>query len=271
MPSELVAIRARFAPNADNNHDTMSLYPLMVKYVTLKQQFDDGIYTAREIVRRYHDLDVSVEAGEEAMPTSWQSTTTHRTIPGSRPRIHRIDTYTHRNICSARNMLRVIRLELNQVVIEHVRHEADIRTCHGIFVASGAAIEHLVDDICASLPSWTNCDYKLSPSILASMIGLSMTRTTVTDTSTGSGRSQRYYHYEPERRANCTQLIFPLYAAGRATTRLRTRRWIISCLHHFGDHFYLRSAESAAQLLEEGGNVDPWDVYALVGSYAFNG
>ena len=271
IPSDLVAIRARFAPNPDNNHDTMSMYPLMVEYVTLKQEFDNGIYAAREIVQRFHDLDVSVEALEEAMPLSWQSTTMYRTITGSCHRGRRIDTYTHRNICSARNMLRIIRLELNQVVIEHAQHEAEEGTCRGILEASIAKIECLVDDICASLPSWTDCDHDLSPSIFAKGHGSPTKRRTATAARTGSGSPQCYHHYEPERRANCTQLIFPLYAAGRATTRLRTRRWIIGCLHHIGDQFYLRSAKSAAQLLEEGGNVDPWDVYALVGGYAFNG
>ena len=45
--------------------------------------------------------------------------------------------------------------------------------------------------------------------------------------------------------------------------------WIIKQLHHMICHFNLRDAEMIAQILEQESNVSPWDVYAMLGSYAF--
>jgi len=36
-----------------------------------------------------------------------------------------------------------------------------------------------------------------------------------------------------------------------------------------GNHFGIRNAELVGQILERGENLNPWAIYALIGSYAF--
>ena len=69
---------------------------------------------------------------------------------------------------------------------------------------------------------------------------------------------------------DCYTLIFPLYTAGRCNAAPDTvRPWVIKQLHYMSEHFYVRNAEIVAQILELQKDISPWEVYAMLGSYAF--
>jgi hypothetical protein len=50
------------------------------------------------------------------------------------------------------------------------------------------------------------------------------------------------------------------------------RPWVIKKSCYMGNlsHFNIRNAEAVAQTLEGKTDACPWDVYAMLGSYAFN-
>jgi len=47
------------------------------------------------------------------------------------------------------------------------------------------------------------------------------------------------------------------------------KSWILKQLHYIASHFYIRNAEVVAQILQHGTSANPWEVYATLGSYAF--
>jgi hypothetical protein len=75
--------------------------------------------------------------------------------------------------------------------------------------------------------------------------------------------------HTPKHQLACYTLIFRLYVAGRSKAVPDVRSWVIEQLHYISSHFYVRNAEAVAQILEREMDVSPWDVYAMLGSYAF--
>ena len=68
-------------------------------------------------------------------------------------------------------------------------------------------------------------------------------------------------------------LIYPLYTAywSRKCTSV-ARTWIIEQLDRVAEHFGIKEAKSVAEILrgsKDGLRVEPWEVYRLLGSYAF--
>ena len=79
------------------------------------------------------------------------------------------------------------------------------------------------------------------------------------------------HSHSPNHQQECYTLIFPLYIAGRSQAVPDVKPWIIKQLHYISNHFYVRNAGIVAKMLEGGDedNRSPWDVYAMLGSYAF--
>jgi len=47
------------------------------------------------------------------------------------------------------------------------------------------------------------------------------------------------------------------------------KAWIAEQLHYMASHFWIRKAEMVGKFLEQSIDVNPWAVYAMLGSYAF--
>jgi hypothetical protein len=68
----------------------------------------------------------------------------------------------------------------------------------------------------------------------------------------------------------CYTLLFPLFVAGQAlAAESPLRQWIIKELHSMAEGFGIQNGEVVAKLLEQGEKTSPWEVHALLGSYAF--
>ena len=109
----------------------------------------------------------------------------------------------------------------------------------------------LVHQISASVPQYVDCNEKA--------------QTQLSDrTSYGLGHT-----HTPKRQLECYTLIFPLYIGGRSVVTSDVRIWILRQLQYMGSHFNIRNAAAAAQVLERNADVDVWEVYAMLGSYAY--
>jgi len=78
------------------------------------------------------------------------------------------------------------------------------------------------------------------------------------------------HHHTHTQELEVYSLIFPLYVAARSEAVQDLRPWAIKQLHYMGSHFHIRNAEVAAQILERGTDVNPWEIYALLGSNDFH-
>ncbi|KAF2239602.1 hypothetical protein EV356DRAFT_499793 [Viridothelium virens] len=128
-------------------------------------------------------------------------------------------------------------------------------------------VERLAGEICASVPQYVDCDHAARQRLLPSE--KSETHDKRLDDVSDHDNKRACHLHTPNHQADVYSLIFPLYAAGRAKTLPEIRIWAIEQLHYMGSHFHLRNAEEVAQILERGAEVRPWEVYALLGSYAF--
>lgn len=124
-------------------------------------------------------------------------------------------------------------------------------------------IETLACEICFSTSQYVDC-----PGTARGMLPTQ-------DKSTGSGVSDSTFDeaehlHSPSQNLDCYTLIFPLYVAGRSrSSPSGLRSWVIEHLRYMGGHFGIRNAELVRQILEQGTDVNPWTVYAMLGSYAF--
>ena len=202
------------------------------------------------------------------MPLSWQYSTTLLDHKSDWTFDLHFDSYPNRNICQARNILRVARILLNESLIEHYlasptgdKYLASIRVARH-------NIETLAGEICACVPQYVDCDGAARQRLLTSEESELPDQTP--DYILGRGPRGAGHPHTPHHQADCYSLIFPLYSAGRSKAVPDVRRWVIKQLHYIGNHFCIRNVEIVAQILERGTDVCPWEVFAMLGSYAFN-
>lgn len=89
------------------------------------------------------------------------------------------------------------------------------------------------------------------------------------DHTLGHGPGRAVHTHTPDHQMICYALIFPLYVAGRSKAVPDVEPWVVNQLRHIGSHFSVRNAEDVAQILERKADINPWEVYAMLGSYAF--
>jgi hypothetical protein len=121
--------------------------------------------------------------------------------------------------------------------------------------AAQANIESLAREICASVPHYVDCH------------GVARERLPASETA--KSQIPTIHQHAHDHKTDCYTLIFPLYVAGRSKAVLGMGNWVIKELHHIASHFRIRNAEMLARILEEEKPVSPWEVYAMLGGYAF--
>ncbi len=258
-PKELLVLRDYVGSNLNYEGHTLRVSDLTIEYARLRNDFRTGVFSDDEYVRASQELDLKLEALDENMSPAWQYSTTLVEKHSDRIFDHRFDSYPHRNICYARNFLRVGRILLNQTLIEGYMASSTGERYKALLGGAYDNIDTMARKICASVPQYTDCD---SPA--RGRVPISQNSEPL-HLDPGSGQSHTLHH-----QAECHSLIWPLYAAGRSEAGPDVRPWVIKKLHYIGSHFSIRNAEVVAQILEGETDVCPWDVYAILGSYAFN-
>jgi hypothetical protein len=257
VPDELIAIRTYAGKHLNVQDPKWRLSDLMVLYANLLSDIRRGILSDNECIERRMDLDLRMRALDLDMPPSWQCSTTFLDAKSERAFELHFDSYAHRNVSQARNVLRLVRILLNEALIElypasttQEKNLASIQMAHH-------NIETLVADICASVPQYVDCD------------GAAREKLQALEMLEVSGRGPGHPH-NPNHLLDCYTLIFPLYIAGRSKAAPdNVKPWVIKQLRYMGEHFCVRNAEIVAKILEAQTEVDPWKVYAMLGSYAF--
>ena len=267
VPDELIAIRAYVEKHLNVQDHTLQLSDLMVHYAKLRSEIRRGILSNDEHIGVFMELDVKLQALDLDMPLSWQYSTTLLDHKSDRTFDLHFDSYPDRKKCQARNVLRVVRILLNESLIEHYLASPTGDKYLILMRVARDNIETLAGEICACVPQYVDCDGAARQRLPTSEKSEPPNQTPdyILDRGPGgAGHSHTPYH-----RADCYTLIFPLYTAGRSKAVPNVRPWVIKQLHYIGSHFYIRNAEVVAQILERGTDVCPWEVYAMLGSYAF--
>jgi hypothetical protein len=254
VPQELNELRAHAGKYMNTSDPKWRLSDFMVLYANLHNDIRQGFLYFEERLSRSLGLDAKLHALALDMPPSWQYKSCITYVESDMIFNHRVDYYNERHITQTCNVLRLIRILLNQYILEQCLEATStsteistdstitIGTCPLLIQTSKDNIETLATEVFASVPQYTDCSF-------------------------AAGRTP--HAHSPSDNLNCYTLIFPLYCAARSRVSSEQRGWATKQLHYMGSHFGIRNAELVAGILDEGTDITPWAVYAMLGSYAF--
>ncbi|KAF2494651.1 hypothetical protein BU16DRAFT_44664 [Lophium mytilinum] len=250
VPDELMAIQAHIANHLHTLDPKLRLSEVMVDYGRFRNDAKRGVLSNEEYVRMAMKLDERLLTIDFELPARWDRITTFTECTSDRVFGSHYDTYSDPKICLARNLFRVMRTLVINSLIEHSLAAPE----HSQLLAAALNnIEILAREICASVPPYVDCNGAVQQRHFASM-----------DIPVHTGHLHTHDHL-----IDCYMLIFPLYVAGLSDTVPGMRSWVIKQLHYISSHFFIRNAQMVAQLLEGEKHVSAWEVYAMLGSYAF--
>jgi hypothetical protein len=243
VPPGLIQLRSYAGQYLDVRDPKWMLSDIMVEYAQLRSDIRKGLVSLEESIRRSLEVDGQLEHLVLSMPASWQYHTTTREGDSEQLFSAHYDIYPGRHVTQAYNVIRLVRIFLNEHIVEHWWEDSSAEITSSSISNWVSNIETLRNDICASAHQYTDSTIH-----------------------TRSGTHPRC----PSQDQDCYSLIFPLYVAGRShAAPIAIRQWIISQLYHIRDYFNVRNADVVAKILESGQDLDPWTVYAILGSYAF--
>jgi hypothetical protein len=269
VPDDLNTVRAFVGERAHLLQDPKwRMFDTLVEYSRLSSEIRQGILSNDEIIGAAMVLDKRFQAHEFDMPPSWQHSTTFLDRKSDRVFGLHYDSYPGRSVSQPRNGLRYLRILVNECLIEHYLASPTSDQYLALVEEAQDNIETLADDICASVPQYVDCDGPARRWLSTSeeLKRPDQTLDSIDYHPLGAG-----HPHTPDHQLFCYTLIFPLYVVGRSKTIPQFRSWVIKQLHYISSHFYIRNAEIVAQILEQETDLKPWEVYGLIGSYAFGG
>jgi Fungal specific transcription factor domain len=249
IPKELKDLRAYVTQFLDATDLKWRLMDLMVEYIDLQAEIRRSHLPICTAFQKSLELDGKYAALAINVPPAWQPKTTILEHTYERIFEQHYDTYGDRHITQPMNVLRLIRIFLNEFILAHY---VEVGETLSLAEAACKNIEQMGREICASVPQYVDC--------------LCAAR----DRSRCSSTEPQHSH-SPSQSLDCYTLIFPLYVAARSKySPASLKAWVIRELHYIGSHFSIRNAELVAQMLENGTDLEnPWAVYAMLGGYAF--
>ena len=265
VPDELIAIQAYVGKHLNAQDPTWRLSEIFVHYANMRSESRRGILSNVQRIGVSMELDVRLEELDLDMPPSWQYSTSLLDHKSDRTFDLHFDSYPNRRVSQVRNFLRIVRILLNESLIEQYLASPSGDKYLALREVAHGNIETLVGEICACVPQYVDCDGAARQRLPGSSKS-DKTRDYILDHGPGAGAG---HPHTPNHRLECYTLIFPLYVAGRSKAVPDVRPWVIKQLHYTSSHFYIRNAEVVAQVLEGGADVDPWEIYTMLGSYAY--
>ena len=246
VPPALIKLRSDLEPYLNKEDPKWLLSGLVVKYANLRGTIEDGCLSSSNVIARATALDFEFMSLAKCMPSTWLYNTTYLEEASERVLEQHWDTYPDHFIAQGWNVIRVMRILLNDIICTYwlsreTEHFNGVPSARNASVAK-SHIDVISKDICATAPQFIGDE--------------SPTRQNKAFTTT--------------QRLRCYTLLFPLYVAGlysSSTTQIRP--WIVKQLRFMSDVMGIQNANVVVEILERGGKTCPWDVYAMLGSYAF--
>ena len=205
VPDILNAIQAYIGKHLSAQDPMVRLCNLMVQYANLRSKVRRGVLSNDECIGFSMELDGKIQALDLELPPSWQYSTTFLDHPSDRIFGLHFDSYSNPRVCQARNILRVIRILLNESLIAFYLTSSASENYMSLSGLAHDNIEILASEICACVPQYVDCD-EAARQRLPSSERLNLNR--------GLGRLG--HPHTPTHELECYTLIFPLYVAGRS-------------------------------------------------------
>lgn len=246
VPSSLVKLRSDLEPFLNKDDPKWLVSGLVVKYANLQGAIRNGCLSNSDIIADPTKLDYEFISLAKNMPLSWLYSTTYLQEASEKVLEQHFDIYPDHFTTQTWNVLRIMRILLNDIVRTHCVEGAtgsceEASTLLNLGIATNN-IDILAKEICATAPQYTA--YK----------------NTTAESKT----------YSATQRLRCYTLLFPLYVAGLyASDTTKIKPWVIKQLRFMSNEIGIRNASFVAETLESANRTNPWSVYAMLGSYAF--
>ncbi|CAD6582208.1 MAG: hypothetical protein ASARMPRED_000899 [Alectoria sarmentosa] len=246
VPPALVELRSDLEPFINKEDPKWQISGLVVKYANLKGATQDGCVSSPNIIARATALDLEFLSLAKRMPSTWLYNPAYVEKASERVFEKRYDIYPDHFVTQGWNVLRVMRILLNDIIrtyrdSKNTSPFNDGPSSPKSSIAA-ACIDEIAKGICATAPQFTGYE-------------------------TTTPRSKAYCTTQ---RLRCYTLLFPLYVAGLyASSTTQIKPWIVKQLRFMSNEIGIPNAKVVAEILERGGGTCPWDVYAVLGSYAF--
>ncbi|KAL8785495.1 MAG: hypothetical protein Q9213_003321 [Squamulea squamosa] len=240
---------------------------LVIEFASLRQDIMKGILTDNEATIALIELDAKFVTLGMQVPPDWQ----YATVRVDAKSNHHYESFHHihpaEHIAQMWNTLRLTRILLNEIICSKCldtqgrpKPNPQFQTIHK---RATGAIKEMAIDICASLPQYID-DPPISFLQAFSQTGSSSAAPDLGKCDTPVGQP------DPTRHLPCYRLIFPLYIAAQSSAAPPSLwKWVIKQLRFMADYHAIENAMTVAKILESGHKRPPWDIYAMLGSYAF--
>ena len=253
VPPQLVQLRKDISSRVEPT-PKWNLMDHMASFVNLREAHILSLASSSELVKRAKNADNLMLTMIGDLPPAWRYETVYIEKASERVFGESFDIYRDRHVTQFWNVVRTTRIFVNEMIRDRASRSKDLHDSE--LQSAEQTISKLVLEICASVPQLTMTTSKSGAK-----------------SYNGKGsmiiRPRRQSNDSPPSMSCCT-LLFPLYVAGRsAPLDSPVRIWVLEQLRFISAAVGLRRAGLVAKLLEEGGAVDPWTVYAMLGGYAF--
>ena len=255
IPPDLVSLRRAIAahfpqPETPKWRET----DLMLEYLELRRRIQQGHLSDLEVMRAAKDLDAQFCAFAKNIEAAWH----YETLYTQERSQHHFDAVHHwyktPESVQMWNLLRLARILVNETIWSH----AQASSCGERDVAR-QVVDTVAREICATVPQF----------IHGSLLPPDCSKVPEHEPkvkSVNSGQLRPHLTHQ----LPCYRLIYPLYIAAQCpVTSPDIRSWIVRQLEFMADFHAMENAAKVANILESGEPLDPWLVYALLGSYAF--
>jgi hypothetical protein len=233
---------------------TWKLCGLQIEYAELRNATKNNSHSISSIITIAKQLDEKYAAHLNNMPPTWRYSTIPKFEKDEVIYNNYFHVYATPHISQSWNITRLSRILVNELLCQ-VCENLQLSQLESFDVltqprCSQTIIQEMTVGISASASQY------IKPSLVPNMYAKDL--------------SGAYTSHELSQRWPCNTLIFPLYVVGRASiTPTDLKTWVIQMLYLMSEQCNLQNANSVAKILESGGTMDPWAVYASLGSYAF--
>ncbi|KAK9481726.1 hypothetical protein V1527DRAFT_478754 [Lipomyces starkeyi] len=240
IPRALEELSHEHVPKLPEDDAKWTHNGLVMAVVNFNADVREGKFSSgMEVVAEAKRLDEAFAAREAALPLERRPVRV--TIEEDNPLV--LEGFYHQYqdhfITQGRNVFRIMRLLLNDVIQQHIVVEEDASDSNAKI--SRKIIECTARGICASVPQF------VLPGI----------------------RLENQVPFSPLQALHCYTLLGPLYIAGQLSRDCRLRCWVLNTLHHIAATGGMEMAKRVADTLTASPDASFWEVYAMLGSYAF--
>ncbi len=243
----------------------------IIMFVDLLAAMKEQAIPRTGIIARARHIDAELSAILSNMPPDWKYDTIGISSVSKHIYGDHFDVYSDHKIAHTWNNIRLLRIILNDMIEANLQFERSEPQ-----LDERRRIEILCEEICASVPQYVylsrhDGQHTLSPSAQGKALhsGTAKQDTGLSSNFDKSSTSRRYF--TPFEISRCYSLIYPLYVAGQCSVCPEAmRRWIFDRLIFMGSAIGIREAVVASGYLDRRERVNPWCVYAQIGSYSFS-